>query len=83
MRLITDEQVLILQEVLAASQPEDCSIQKYNKAVGIMQALPEVEVVGKVETCATHYEAKRHSVLSFTDKPIPLDTPLYATKEPS
>ena len=96
MRLITDEQHAQIVEALTndGTHEDDCPYSndcfntdcdhcapiretKEKIALATLQALPEVEVVGKVnDTTSTDFQVE-------FNKLIGIDTPLYATKEPS
>ena len=77
MRLITDDQHAALVDVIERYQVKRQDFERFEEALATLQALPEVEVVGKVnDTTSTDF------LVEF-NRLIGIDTPLYATKEPS
>ena len=76
-----------LQTVLAALQaardisPTVQYTAHYENALAIVNQMMQAEPVGKVETCATLYKNSRYSILSFTNAPISIDTPLYVAPQ--
>ena len=77
MRLITDEQHAALVDAIERYQVKRQDFERFEETLATLQALPELEVVGKVnDTTSTDF------LVEF-NKLIRIDTPLYATKEPS